>query len=78
MFDLFHRTVRAQVNTPNQFLVVEYSTHDCADLSICPQDKDSSDQSVNVTEQDDGQTWDDIKVCACMCVCTVNAQMVQA
>jgi len=27
-------------------------------------EKDSSDQSVNVTEQDDGQTWDDIKTMA--------------
>lgn len=30
---------------------------------ITDQDKDSGDGSVNVTVQDDGQTWDDIKVC---------------
>ena len=39
------------------------------------QDKDFSDQSVNVTEQDDGQTWDDIKVSAiCACGVTVNME----
>lgn len=32
-------------------------------LSLTDQDKDSGDSSVNVTVQDDGQTWDDIKVC---------------
>ena len=32
-------------------------------ILITDQDKDSGDGSVNVTVQDDGQTWDDIKVC---------------
>ena len=31
-------------------------------ILLTDQDKDSGDSSVNVTVQDDGQTWDDIKV----------------
>ena len=51
-----HTRTRACTHTRTQSL---YNNS----ILLTDQDKDSGDSSVNVTVQDDGQTWDDIKVC---------------